>query len=98
MADDWLVSHNTPACLVCGERSVVEVNSQALAAWKAGVYVQLAFTGLTAEERELLQTGTHPACWDSLVPEDDGEDDMEIDEYDYEDYYDEFDYYDDEEF
>jgi hypothetical protein len=89
---NYLVSHNTPACLVCGERSVVQVSASDLAAWKAGVHIQVVFPDLTADQRELLQTGTHPACWDSLVPEDDGED--EFDEY-YDD--DEFDYYDDDE-
>lgn len=59
----------TPRCIVCGETSEMEVAQHGMAKWNAGAYIQEAFPELSADDREMLLTGTHPACWDSLYPE-----------------------------
>lgn len=59
----------TPNCPVCKESSVVPVKADALEAWNNGMYVQDAFPDFDAGKRELLMTGTHPECWDSLFAE-----------------------------
>jgi hypothetical protein len=57
-------------CIVCGKSSLVEVDADGLRMWQGGAHIQRAFPQLAAEQRELLMTGTHPACWDRMVPED----------------------------
>lgn len=59
----------TPDCPVCGESSFVAVKEDALKAWQNGMYVQDAFPDFDADKRELLMTGTHPECWDSMFAE-----------------------------
>lgn len=71
MPEKWVVSANTPACMVCGQRSVVEVDAAGHKAWKEGALIQVALPELTADERELLKTGTHAACWDVFAGEED---------------------------
>ena len=63
----------TLPCVVCGERSTVRVNTEQLAAWKRGAHIQVAFPDMTDDDRELLLTGTHPACWETLCPNEDDE-------------------------
>lgn len=62
-----------PKCIVCGEQETITVLKKQFDAWRDGVYVQNAFPDLTADQRELLVTGTHSACWDAIAPEDDDE-------------------------
>ena len=57
----------------CGQRSELDVNEAAHLAWRHGALIQDAFPGLSPDERELLMTGTHPACWDAMFPEEEGE-------------------------
>lgn len=59
-------------CLVCGEQSTLLVPSQEFENWKAGVSIQGAFPSLSADDRELLLSGTCPPCWDLLWSEDEG--------------------------
>lgn len=59
-------THTTPPCVVCGSTTHLHLDPAALAAWQAGRYVQDAFPTFSAAERELLISGTHPACWDEL--------------------------------
>jgi hypothetical protein len=33
--------------------------------------IQVGMPSLTADEREMLITGTHPDCWDSLMTDED---------------------------
>lgn len=56
----------TPQCMECGARSVVTLPTVAVAAWQAGLPAQHAFPDMSAADREVLISGTHPACWDSL--------------------------------
>lgn len=62
--------YTTPACLVCHKTSVVELEIRDVERWKRGEHVQHVWPDKTPEERELLQTGTHPGCWDQMFQED----------------------------
>lgn len=58
----------TPTCFVCSERSEVEVNQTGWDKWQSGLYIQDAFPEMSADEREMLLTGTHPECWAKMFP------------------------------
>lgn len=72
-----MVKHETPACMRCGETSTVDVDEKALYQWQQlGVLIQLAFPGMSDEDREHLKSGTHPKCWAEMFGDlDDEEDD-----------------------
>lgn len=61
----------TSPCLVCSIPSVVEVDTTEYQRYLEGQYVQVAFSQTSAEDRELIMTGTHPECWKTLGAEDD---------------------------
>jgi len=63
-----LVAYETRPCVVCGKSDTLSLDAGRFAAWKSGVFVQDAFPEMTNDERELLITGTHPACWTKLFP------------------------------
>lgn len=54
----------TPRCIVCGESSIVEIDKEKFDRWQAGENVQDVFPEISADQREMLITGTHPACWE----------------------------------
>lgn len=62
----------TAPCVVCGERSEVVVDSRKWLAWcgPGGIPIQVAFPDMSADEREVLISGTHPACWPLLFADD----------------------------
>jgi hypothetical protein len=62
----------TANCMVCGTHSVLMLDTQAVREWRAGLHVQHAFPAMPAADREMLISGTHPACWTALFG--DGED------------------------
>jgi hypothetical protein len=61
----------TKTCTVCGEYEVWSLDRKAVESWQAGEYIEIAFPEMSMEDREVLITGTHPACWDKLFPEED---------------------------
>jgi hypothetical protein len=61
----------TKTCTVCGEYEVWSLDRKAVESWQAGEYIQNAFPEMSMQDREVLITGTHPACWDKLFPEED---------------------------
>jgi hypothetical protein len=61
----------TKTCTVCGEYEVWSLDRKAVESWQAGEYIEIAFPEMSLEDREVLITGTHPACWDKLFPEED---------------------------
>lgn len=65
--------HNLiPTCLVCGARSIITLDgSEYFAYFVRGQNITTAFPTLTADQREVLITGTHPDCWDAMTKEDD---------------------------
>lgn len=62
--DEEIVEYFTDPCSFCGQGGVVRVFPRELRLWKAGAMAQVAFARLSADERELLISGTHPKCWD----------------------------------
>ena len=56
----------TKPCLHCNETSTLTVDADAYRSWKSGVLIQEAFPDMTADDRELLISGIHPACWDAM--------------------------------
>ena len=61
----------TKTCTVCGEYEVWSLDRKAVESWQSGEYIQNAFPEMSMQDREVLITGTHPACWDKLFPEED---------------------------
>lgn len=58
-------------CPICGKVSKLEVDDTAFMAYKAGIgKIQHMFPELTAEERELIQTGICNTCWNDMFKED----------------------------
>jgi hypothetical protein len=47
----------------------VEVTEEGYYRWQKGQMVQDAFPRMSADQIELLVTGTHPKCWESIFPE-----------------------------
>ena len=64
----------TKTCTVCGEYEVWSLDRKAVESWQAGEYIEIAFPEMSLEDREVLITGTHPACWDKLFPEEEDND------------------------
>lgn len=56
----------TLPCIGCHKTSEVEVDFTSYQRYKNGALIQDAFPNLTPEQRELIQTGTHPSCWDAI--------------------------------
>lgn len=70
-SDPKLIRVQTQACLSCGETSVVTVDRHGFNQWCfQGEFIQNAFPDMSAEDRELLLTGTHPKCWNEFLPGD----------------------------
>lgn len=64
-----------PTCSECGETASLTVKREGYEKWKAGEFIQRALPELSSDERELLMTGTHSACWDAMWAEEDEDDD-----------------------
>jgi hypothetical protein len=62
------VIHNN-ICIHCGEDNQLILNAFDLALWRSGELIQYAFSKLDYKQRELIQTGIHPECWDEMFPQ-----------------------------
>ena len=59
-------------CMLCGKPNGITVSLEGYNKWKVGgMFVQDAFPELTADEREVLISGSHPDCFDEAFAEDD---------------------------
>lgn len=67
--NDLVVGVECAPCRVCGEAETVTVPVDGYDRWVGGALVQNAFPDLHPDVRELLVSGTHPACWDLLFDE-----------------------------
>lgn len=75
-------------CPFCGKENEIEVNSFDYLAWEAGELIQNAFPYLTAEEREMINTGICDKCWNNTFGTEEPDEDEDFDgEYIYEDDY-----------
>ena len=55
-------------CTICGDAAILDrVPMAQIAAWLTGTLIQDAFPGMHPSERELFQTGLHPACYARLL-------------------------------
>lgn len=65
-----LIKVQTKPCMHCGKTSEVEMTGeQHHRYYEQREFVQVVFPDWTADQRELLISGTHPACWDVMFPE-----------------------------
>lgn len=71
MSNTMLVK--TKPCCVCGEYEVWSLDRTAVIRWREGEHIQNVFPDMSAGDREILISGTHPACWDKLFPEEDSD-------------------------
>ena len=62
------IAVKTKTCSVCDEYELWVLDRVAVEKWKAGEYLERAFPNMSIEDREILISGTHPACWDKLFP------------------------------
>lgn len=67
------INKTCPFCLPSApEREyAIEVDAEGYGKWISGMFIQDAFPDLSADEREQIKTGIHPACWDRIMAEDD---------------------------
>lgn len=57
----------TQQCMHCHKASSIVVDVDQYAAWTVGgMLTQEAFPDLSDDQRELLISGTHPACWEQM--------------------------------
>lgn len=63
-----IVSLKTKPCLVCGKEGYVDVYYEDVTRYINGAKVQDAFPYLPAEQREMIISGTHPACFNEIFP------------------------------
>ena len=56
----------TKPCCMCGKRSALSLDRNKYLKRQQGTLVQDAFPEMSADDRELLITGTHPGCWDKM--------------------------------
>lgn len=59
------VTRITRACMFCDQASRVQLTTEQAAALDARTPVQDVMPDSSPELRELLISGTHPACWDT---------------------------------
>jgi hypothetical protein len=59
----------TPACPLCHKVTELELNEDAVHRYLEGEMAQRAFPSMTADERELIISGTHSKCWDEIFGE-----------------------------
>ena len=58
--------YETKRCIVCQVRTRISLDKARLDRWTGGEHVQNVWPDKDADFRELLITGTHPACWDKM--------------------------------
>lgn len=63
-----LVSIQTPPCIGCDQTSIVMITAAQHAQLfsKNRPNIQHIFPELTPAQREVIQSGTHSACWDAM--------------------------------
>lgn len=64
------ITIKTKACIYCYKSSDVTVLKSDYQRWQSGALIQHAFPEMTKDQRELLNTGIHSDCWDSMFKDD----------------------------
>ena len=57
-------------CRLCNEVADLTVNIEGFVAWQGGKLIQDALPELSADQRELLISGTCDKCWNEMFPSD----------------------------
>lgn len=65
-----MVTVHTPVCGLCGKRAVVSLTDEQYIAYNSGNLIQVSLPDVPNEVREMLISGTHPACWTKVFGED----------------------------
>lgn len=60
---DQLMIYSTGPCPFCNAEGSVKVYRSEAERYQQGAFVQDAFARLSEADRELIISGTHPACW-----------------------------------
>lgn len=69
---DVIVEYLCPPCVWCTKQEPVGITEDEYDAWVvARKHVQHAFPTRDADFREMILTGTHPECWDSMFGDED---------------------------
>lgn len=63
-SDEKVIVRST--CMFCKKENNIEVNRAQYERWIGGELIQRAFPDLTPDQRESVQTGIHPKCWEGL--------------------------------
>ena len=53
-------------CPICDQEHRLAADGDEYMTWLEGTPVQLAFPKMTVEDRERLQSGTCPECWNKM--------------------------------
>jgi hypothetical protein len=59
----------TPICIVCHKSETVTITEEQFHLLNHGELIQNIFPDWNEDERELLISGTHSACWDTFMPD-----------------------------
>jgi hypothetical protein len=62
----------THPCVVCNKSSEVKLDKDKFTRWINGEFAQNVWPEMSPGEREVLVSGTHDACWEQLMGDDDG--------------------------
>ena len=63
---EQVILNNT--CIHCGEANQITLDAVALANWRNRELIQNVFPKLDYNQREIIQTGIHPECFDTMFP------------------------------
>ena len=63
----------TKTCTVCGQYEMWSLDKDSVMRWHEGENIQRVFPDMSAGDREILISGTHPACWDKLFSEEESD-------------------------
>ena len=63
---EQVILNNT--CIHCGEANQITLDAVALANWRNRELIQNVFPNLNYQQREIIQTGIHPECWEEMFP------------------------------
>ncbi len=58
-------------CKCCGKNQDLDVDPISYTKWQKGMLIQNAFPDMSADDRELLISGTCTICWEEMFPEED---------------------------
>lgn len=62
-----------PRCPHCRVQSQIEMTEDEVRRMNSGKHIQEALPDWPAEQREILITGIHPACWDAMFKDEEDE-------------------------